>query len=819
MKTLLLIDSHAIIHRAYHALPPLTSSDGKPTNALYGVSSLLLKVLGGVKPDYVAALFDRPEPTFRKEKYEEYKAQRAKADDDLVAQIIEARELFENFGIAVFEAPGFEADDLIATLAKRFSEEKNLQIIILTGDLDTLQLVDGKKVIVRVLKKGVSETFDYDEEAVRERYGLKPEQLVDYKALVGDPSDNIKGVPGIGPKTATDLLQKYGSLEGLYKKLDKSERKYELLKSSEGEARAAQELVQLRFDAPAKVKKIEELVWEDGDKHKEQLKAYFEKLGFQSLVRRLGGVSGKEDEREEKNTFKKPKSKLEGVVVLEEFSKEWENGELKIGFNLKEKIKRARREGKDLAPPYFDIGIGFWLLNSDAGHYEAEELSRKFFKRSYKGTPEEVADFYDYLKKELKKQELENIFYEIEMPVLRILAEMEELGITVEAKDLEALDKKITKKLAELTEKIYKKAGQSFNINSPSQLSSVLFDVLKLKGPARRTPGGQRSTRAGVLEDMVEAHPIVGLVLEYREDFKILTTYIQALPKLIDKDGRLRTTYIQTGAATGRLASRDPNLQNIPRESQWSKDIRRAFRANKGFSLVAFDYSQIELRLMAALSEDPGLTEAFKKGLDIHAATAAKIFDVSLKEVQPEMRRVAKTLNFGLMYGMGSTSFAKATGVSREKANEFIATYFEEFPKVRAWHEEAKHFGRKYGYVKTLLGRRRQVPAITAQEGFFRAAAEREAINHPIQGLDADINKLAMVKVRELLVDKGVWMREVRVLLSIHDELLFEMADDKIQTLAPLIRKEMEGAYPLSVPLVVDVSFGKNWGELSPLTP
>jgi len=816
MKKLLLIDSHAIIHRAFHALPPLTANDGRPTNALYGVSSLTLKVLRELKPDYVVALFDRPEPTFRKLKYDDYKAQRPETADDLVAQLIEARELFKKFGITVLEAPGFEADDLIATLAKRYAKEKDLQIIILTGDLDTLQLVDGKKTVVMVLKKGVSETITYDKKAVEERYGLSPEQMVDYKALVGDPSDNIKGVPGIGPKTATTLLQKYKSLDGMYKKLDKKEKKYELLKSSEEVAREAKDLVQLRFDAPAEVESLESLVRDDDE---ERLKDYFGELGFQSLVKRMMGSNGiKGDKEEESKEIKKSESTIEGVVIVEDDSKEedLEGGDLKVGFNLKEKLKKVRAQGKEIAPPYFDLGVGFWLLNSDARSYEPEQLAQKFLKRSY-GGGRDIEDLYRYLKKELKSNEVENIFYEIEMPVLRILAEMEELGIKVNAKALEALDKKISKKLIGLTDKIYKEAGQPFNINSPSQLSAVLFDTLKLKGPSRKTPGGQRSTRAGVLEDMVDVHPIVPLIMEYREDFKILTTYVQAIPKLIDTDGRLRTTYVQTGAATGRLSSQNPNLQNIPRESSWSTSIRQAFEAENEYSLVAFDYSQIELRLMAALSGDPGLTEAFKKGLDVHVATAAKIFGVQLSDVKPEMRRVAKTLNFGLMYGMGSSAFAKATGVSREKALEFIETYFKEFPKVREWHEEAKHLARRFGYAKTLVGRRRQMPEITAELGFFRAAAEREAINHPIQGLDADINKLAMIKVRDLLVDKGVWMKEARLLLSIHDELLFEIADDKIKALAPLIRKEMESAFKVEVPLVVDVSAGKTWGDLSSL--
>ncbi len=827
MKTLLLIDSHSLIHRAYHALPPMTSPEGTPAQALYGLSSILLKIQKEDKPDYIAALFDRPEPTFRKEKYDDYKAQRPKAADELISQLIEARNLFQAFGVPTFDCPKFEADDLIVTFAKRYAKEKNLRVVILTGDLDTLQIVDGEKIVVKVLKKGVSETLTYNEAAVKERYQLLPKQLLDYKALVGDTSDNVKGVPGIGPKTATDLLLRYGSLEGILKSKDKKDKKAQFIQAHEAEARTSYDLVWLRSDAPIKMPQLEELTCAPDA---EVIKKYFEKFGFGSLLRRMGAEEVKKAEPKSRispaatlfsqiPTPTKATSTDEAIYFFSPDSTatltELRSKKIKIGFDLKYAIEKIRYTGGEIRQPYFDLGVAFWLTAPDYKAYDAESFFQKFFKRSFQKTEADLVLAKNTLEKKLAEEELTYVFEEIEMPVLDILADMERWGITTNASVLQKVEAKMTKVIEGLEKKIYESAGREFNINSSSQLGEIIFDTLELHLPRSvKTPGGARSTKAEVLELLKEAHPIIPAILEYRELFKLKTTYTSSLQKHIQSDGRLHTDYIQTGAGTGRLSSAAPNLQNIPRESLWSPEIRTAFEASKGYSLVAFDYSQIELRLLAALSEDEALIRAFREGQDIHTLTASKVFGLTPAEVKPDVRRVAKILNFGLIYGMGPRAFAKTSGFSQSEAVQFIKTYFEAFPRVREFQEKVKEEARTFGYVKTLTGRRRYFPDIHSSGPQFMAAAEREAMNHPLQGLDADINKLAMIKVANWLKEKEYWGNEVKLLLAIHDELLFEIRDDMMSEIVPVIQRLMEESYALSVPLVVQVSSGKNWGSL-----
>ncbi|MEK7187619.1 MAG: DNA polymerase [Patescibacteria group bacterium] len=829
MKTLLLIDSHSLIHRAYHALPPLTSPDGKPAQALYGLGSILLKITGEDKPDYIAALFDRPEPTFREKKYEAYKAQRPKAADELVSQLIEARNLFSAFGIPVFELPGYEADDLIATFALHYSKEKDVCAVILTGDMDTMQLVTDKKIMVRVLKKGVSETMLYDEAAVKERYGLPPEKLIDYKALVGDSSDNIKGVVGVGPKTAADLIQRYGSLDKILKSKDK-DKKVLHIQENKKDALLSRELVELLGGAPIKMPPLQKLHCESDP---EMIKAYFEKFGFGSLLRRMGfqeaAVQKKKEKEPVKATYQNLFSNIaqpqsahtihDEVVVFRggvlPKSSELSSKKTKLGFNLKPAVREVRKMGGILRPPFFDLGVGFWLTDSVRKEYDPEAFFQEFFKRLFKDSDEDILAAQKFLKKKLTDDGLMYVFSEIEMPVLDILADMEQWGITTNKAVLKKVEKKMTDAIAILEKSIYKKAGREFNINSSGQLGEILFDKLGLVLPRNiKTPGGARSTRAEVLEILKDTHPIVPMILEYRELFKLNSTYVSTLPDYIEKDGRMRTEYLQMGTATGRIGSASPNLQNIPRESSWSPEIRKAFEATKGYSLVAFDYSQIELRLLAAVSGDGALIQAFQRGDDIHRLTASKVLKIKPEQVKPEMRRMAKVLNFGLIYGMGARAFSKTSGFSQADSAAFIKTYYEEFPRVKEFQEKVKAEARKFGYVKTLTGRRRYFPEIVSGAPQFVAAAEREAMNHPLQGLDADINKLAMIKVAEWLKDKGYWGKEVKLLLTIHDELLFEIRDDKIEETAPKIRDLMEGAYQLSVPLTVQISVGKNWGSL-----
>ena len=795
------------------------------------------------RPDYVAACFDRPEPTFRKEKYEAYKAQRPKAPDQLVSQIIETRTLFKKFGIPVFEKPGFEADDLIATIAEKFRNAKDIRVMILTGDLDTLQLVEGDKVVVRTFKRGISDVMTYNDSAVKERYGLRPDQLPDYKAFVGDQSDNVKGITGIGPKTASALLQKYDTLENLIRNLDK-EPKLKERENFESDVRFAKSLVVLDRNAPIAVKGIEELTAPDELSKNGDLVDYFRSLGFESLIKRFSGtreeraattgaavhgssssVAG-EASRGKKGLVPSlfanltPSVQKGGVVFVTSEDTLSESAlrskEMKVGFGIKRILEALHHRKKTLAPPYFDLGIAFWLLNPDLKEYDLATVFKVFLKREVTGSIKDFEDAYEFVKKKLHEHEVEDVFQSIEMPVVPILSEMEEWGIGVSLKKLSSLDGEITKNLRALTEKIYAASGEEFNINSSQQLAQILFEKLGLKGKAlKKTAGGKLSTNVEVLEELKEAHPVVPLLLEYREDFKMYSTYIESLPKLVRSDGRIHTEFLQTGTATGRVGSQNPNLQNIPKESRWSGKIRSAFEASHGTSFVSFDYSQIDLRVLATVSEDKNMIDAFVHGVDIHQMTAAKIFGVSLADVRPEMRRVAKTLNFGLAYGMGATAFAKTSGLTRSSAAEFIGTYFREFPGVREWQEETKQALRRNGYVQTLTGRRRYFPEVKTGSPRVIAEAERAAINQPIQGLTADISKLAMIRAKEALRKARIWETKARMILLIHDELLFEVSDDSIVDIIPLVRNAMESAYELKVPLKVGVSKGKNWGEMS----
>ena len=846
MKILLLIDANSLIHRAFHALPPLNAPDGRATQALYGVASILLKLFRDSRPDYVAALFDRPEPTFRKEKFKEYKAHRPKAPDDLISQIIEAKNLFQKFGIRFFEKPGFEADDLIATLATRFSSDgkagKDSRVVILTGDLDTLQIVDGERLVVRTFRKGISDTFIYNEEAVKERYGLRPDQLVDYKALVGDQSDNVPGVAGVGEKTATSLLQKYGNLENVYKNLDKEPKLGKKLVGTEEQAKFSKSLVVLEKEAPVEVEDLEELrIVENG----KNLEAYLGGLGFESLVKRLQGksleVRGKKLDEKKDEYVQRPTpnvkrstgsmfgtslksadfdSRADRIFVFEGDleNKEYLSKKVKVGFELKKILKRLWLEGKDLESPLFDLGVAFWMIDADFKDYGPEAVAKKFLKMSWQGKAEDYEKLFSFCSKKIKEYELGPVFNNIEMPLLPVLAEMEKNGILVNREKLVGLEGRIGKEIKELEGKIYGAAGGEFNINSPKQLGAIIFEKLGVNPKrAKKTGGGAISTREESLAEFRDEHPIINLVLEYRENFKIQTTYVKALQGLIEGDGRVRTEFVQTGAATGRLSSRNPNLQNVPQESKWSRELRSVFEAPGGYSFLSFDYSQIELRVFAAVAQDQTMIEAFRRGVDIHALTASKVLGIPMDRISRDDRRLAKALNFGLLYGMGVAAFAKSSGLTREKAKEFVEAYFREFSELRDWQEKIKEEARKFGFTKTLTGRRRYLPNVNSFAPQFAAEAERAAINHPLQGLAADIMKMAIVKSKKKLEESRIDEGRARILLTIHDELLFEVADDIIEKVGDLVRREMESVFDLGLPLKVDISKGKDWGNLGRL--
>jgi len=802
MKTLLLIDAHALIHRAFHALPPLTSPTGEPVGALYGLARTLNKVLEERKPDYVAAAFDRPEPTFRKEVFKEYKAHRPKAPDELVSQLVKARELFHAFHITTFERPGAEADDIIGTLVERFKDDQSLRVVILTGDLDALQLVSGDRVVVETMKKGVTEMVTYDEKAVRERYGLPIQVLPDYKGLVGDPSDNIKGVKGVGPKTAEKLLKEFGTLENIFEQMKPTHPLAKKIIPFKEQALFARKLATIDRHLPIEVR--EEDLQYPGTR-RETLASLYGELGFQSLLK--GG--GKEKKPAPRGSWKSI-AVADAAAALALSPAERGGATPKAAFDWKPILKELLARGTTLPAPLFDVKVAAWLLNPDEEDLAFESLEHRFLGRNTSLLPREPREalraLAGVLTYKLKEYELRKVFNEMEMPLIPVLARMELLGVGVHAPALRELKAQLEKELNDLAGNIYREVGASFNINSPRQVSEVLFGTLKLgEGKVRRTATGQRRTGRDVLLELEHAHPVVSLLLRYRENAKILSGFIDPLLSAIQEDGRVRTTFLQTGTGTGRLSSEQPNLQNIPQESEWAKPLRRAFRAAAGKRFLSFDYSQLELRLLAHLTQDPQLLEAFHNGEDIHTLTASHIFQVPRDLVSPPMRRVAKTLNFGIIYGMGARAFSRSSGLRPEEAKRFIETYFHNFPEIRVWQERVKAEARTYGFVKNVNGRRRwfvKNHGVAPAPGEF----ERAAVNMPLQSLAADILKLAMIQAG------GIAGAEL--VLSIHDELLFEVPDDTIRKIAPAIRETMEHVFSLSVPLTVQVRHGKHWGDM-----
>ncbi len=844
MRKLVLIDGNALVHRAFHALPALTSSRGVVTNAVFGFTSILLKTIKDLKPDYIAAAFDLAGPTFRHEQFEDYKVHRVKAPEELYKQIPIVKEVLRAFGIPIYEKESYEADDLIGTLATKAKNEKDLQVIIATGDLDTLQLVEGQKVVVFTLRKGMTDTVVYDETAVVERYGLKPEQLNDYKGLKGDPSDNIPGVPGVGDKTASELIRRFGSLEEMYQRLEgqKSPPKADPPLAEKGESEISEKLKEkllVNKDQAFFSKQLSEIItdldidfslekadWRQ-NQNQSKIEFVFKDLGFFSLLKRLPEAGVTVQAGLDLPPANRPAAKIEftpgdgniyAVKESGEISKKVleDDGQTIIGHGLKNILKPFIADGIEIKSRLFDTQIAAYLLYPDLRDYEFHKVYYSEF-REEAGDPDQKPAYLNRLKlhlwEKMKSARLLKVFEDIEMPLIKILAEMELKGIKVNTETLAGLLKSANKELAKLETKIYKLAGADFNINSPRQLGEVLFRKLGLKGRVRKTGGGALSTAAPELEKLRDEHPIIDLVLQYRELQKLKTTYIEPFPGLVSPaDGRVHTTYNQTGTATGRLASQDPNLQNIPARTELGQEFRKAFVAEAGYQLASFDYSQLELRIVAHVAHDQKMIEAFERGEDIHTRTAAEIFEVRPQDVTKEMRRQAKVLNFGIIYGMGPLGFSLASGVDRLRAREFITKYFAEFSGVARWMEEIKAKARRDGYVETIFGRRRQLLDIYSTMPQIAAAAERAAINHPIQGTAADLMKLAMIKVHDF-IHKNHARKELKLLLQVHDELVIEVKDELIGEIAGSVREIMENIYKLKVPLVVDVKSGENWQE------
>lgn len=728
-EKIVIIDSHALIHRAYHALPPLTSPQGEMVQAVYGFASVLIRVLKDLKPEYAVAAFDMAGPTFRHEEFKDYKAQRPETDKELIKQFPLVRELVSAFGIPVLEKQGFEADDVIGTVVEELKNKKDLVKIIVTGDLDSLQLVEDENILVYTLKKGVNDTAIYNEAAVKERFeGLGPDQMTDFKGLKGDPSDNIPGVPGVGEKTAITLLKEYESLENLYKNIDKlktkSSKLFEKLVANKELAFFSKKLATIKRDVPLDFK-LEEAKLNLVDS--EAAKKVLERFGFKSLISRLNdAVSGSKPVPES----------VQGELL---------------------------------------------------------------------GNEDELEEYY-------KKGIFSEKIYQLEKDVRPVLRKMEANGILLDVKALKDLSQKISAELETIKKEVTILAGEDFNLNSTQELGRIIFEKLDLGGKRiKKTKGGAYSTAFGELEKLKDTHPIFKQMLRWRELSKLQSTYVEALPRLVNaKDGRLHTTFKQLGAVTGRLSSENPNLQNIPTKGEYGLEIRRAFLAPKGWLILSADYSQIELRVAAALSGDSKMIETFKRGEDIHTRTAIEVFNVSAEKVTKEMRREAKVLNFGVLYGMGPRAFSQSAGVTLDQARDFIKEYELGFAGLAKFIRDIKNKAKAQGYVETLWGRRRYVD-LSSPNPAFRAAAEREAVNMPIQGTaTGDIVKAAMVELNKGIGSK----KDIKMILQVHDELVFEVKAEMVKKYAALVKKTMENIADIGVPLVAEVEAGPNWGDL-----
>ncbi|OHA14229.1 MAG: DNA polymerase I [Candidatus Tagabacteria bacterium RIFCSPLOWO2_01_FULL_39_11] len=873
-KILVLLDSHAILHRAYHALPNFSSPLGEPTGALYGFSAVLLKILRELKPNYIAACFDLPGPTFRHAVYEKYKAKRPKMAEELISQIAKSKEVLNAFKIPVYEHPGFEADDILGTVVEKLKNKKDLKIIIASGDMDTLQLVEGNKVVVYTLRKGVKDIVLYNETDVKKRFGFEPGLLPDFKGLKGDPSDNIIGVPGIGDKTAEILVREFGTIENMYKKLKSGEALFkktgikegaiEKLKKNEESALFSKALAEIRRDAPIKFS-LEE-AGRFNEFNKEEIRKKFNQLGFKSLISRI----------EEMNN---PKVELaandenQGKEIAEKFNKEmfkaaeeyfWildeEDGGIFTAFNVsssdksgqakvskltekdveknknffeeifKKKRKNYAYDAKKISHYFsrygvtsdfdFDIMIACWILEPSVPNpslHDIFHLMKQASDVEFVSKPEDFSSLFrlkELVLEKLGKQRLLDVFLNIEMPLIRVLFKMEKKGISADAFYLKKLSERYGAKLKELEKAIYKDAGEEFNVNSTRQLANIIFGKLKLDAKGlKKTEKGSRSTRFSELLKLKSLHPVIEKIIFQRELAKLVSTYVDALPDLIADDGRIHTNFVQTGTVTGRLSSQNPNLQNLPVKTEFGRNIRQAFKPKKGFVFLSCDYSQIELRIAAILSKDKKMLGAFKKGEDVHTATASEVFSVAPGEVTSEMRNKAKVINFGIIYGMGVNALALNLNVSRNEARIFLDSYFENFSGIKSYIEKLKENAEKNGYVETFFGRKRFLPYINSQNFVLKREAERMAINMPVQGTAADIMKLAMIEVDKLL-GQVLFKDKVFMILQVHDELLFEIKKDVLDKVADKIKSIMENVYKGEVVLKADVKAGNNYNNL-----
>src|ERR687894_17192 len=786
-----LIDGYSLLYRAFFALPQsIATTSGLPTNALYGFTSMVLKLLDSEEEVGIGVVWDSGKPAFRMEIFPEYKAHRSAMPEELKVQLDHLDEILEAMNIPAIRAEGFEADDALATLSKRVPED--VELFIVTGDQDAMQLVDGR---VRVLRttRGVSETRTYGREEVIEEYGVTPEQIPDYKALVGDPSDNIPGVRGIGPKGAASLLREFGSVAGIYENLDKISARGTREKLEEGRESAflSLELARMRFDVPVEFDP-EALRFKGVSP--ESRDVVLRRYEFRSLEPRFAALpvaGGEELPPPERLTVRlsgEPvEPSFEPVAAVPVGDGRWcaavAEDEVRLSDGPPDRPLRvhdAKRVG--VRGAHLDTYLAAYLIKPGLGSYELEAMG------------------------------LARLYYDVELPLADVLGEMEEIGMPIDARTLREIGEEIEDRIEELEKRIFEDVGHPFNIGSPKQLGEVLFEELSLP-PVRKTKTGY-STDAKVLQQLAIEHPVAERVIAYRELTKLRGTYIEGLLKLIGDDGRIHTTLNQTTTATGRISSDSPNLQNIPVRTELGARIRDAFTASPDRRLVVADYSQIELRILAHMTGEPALVESFKNGEDIHTRTAAEVFDVRMESVTPELRRRAKMVNFGIMYGISGFGLASRLGnVHPAEADRYIRRYLERYPKVTRFMESTLEEAEELGYVTTLFGRRRYVPELKNSNKNVRKLGERIAFNARVQGTAADIIKVAMVDLAPRLRALGADM-----IMQVHDELVFDVDEDRVEVVAALAADRMVAAYDLEPPLEVETKVGERWGQVEPLS-
>ena len=862
MKKLLILDSNSILNRAFYGVRYLSAKDGTPTNAIYGFLNILLKLIKEQEPDYICAAFDVKAPTFRHKQYEGYKAQRKPMPEGLVAQMPLAKDVLRAMGVTILEKEGYEADDIIGTVA-RLCEESEISCFIATGDKDDLQLASDKtKVILTVTKSGYNETIIYDDKGVKEKYHVTPTEFIDVKALMGDPSDNIPGVKGVGEKTAMSLIEKHHSIEYIYENIDGIGLKGAMLqKMKDGREMAfmSKELATINRNTPIEFN-AEECVF-DGFENNSELYEILKRLELNSIIKKLD-LSGGDNVKENEDIFKDfsyqvgDKNMISGdkvtvvldfdgdnissaavgvgnnAVVLNEQDdiKELleDDSVAKLMFDVKEAIVKlnGRIDIKNISD---DTAIAAYLVDPAKNEYTIEKLASEYFGtviekpevKQLSLLDDVETDRSEYLAKcavalgvlndrigdKIKENGQEKLYQEVELPLVTVLAHLEINGFLVDDNQLKEFADKLGEKIDALTNEIYMLAGEEFNINSPKQLGVILFEKLELK-PVKKTKTGY-ATNADVLEKLRDKHPIVNFIMEYRQLAKLKSTYCDGLTAVVNPNThRIHSVFTQTVTVTGRLSSTEPNLQNIPTRTELGREIRKMFVAKDGYVLVDADYSQIELRVLAHIANDETMINAFRNNEDIHAVTASQVLGIPLEDVTKEQRSSAKAVNFGIVYGIGEFSLAQDLHISVKEAKAYIESYLEKYHGVRNYMESIKEQAKKDGYVKTMLNRIRYIPELKSPNYNIRQFGERVALNTPIQGTAADIIKLAMVRVDNRLINEGL---KSKLILQVHDELIVEAHKDEVDKVKQILSEEMQNAMKLNVPLKVDMSTGHSW--------